>query len=56
MGDLEREEGRKEAITEAKSLMSGRQIEHNSADILRISGSLDGRIERAHLWQNKSAD
>ena len=46
VGELGREEGTPEAITELKSLMRGHHIERNSSGNLRISGPANDRISK----------
>ena len=57
VGELKREEGPKEAITELKSLMRGQLIGDNSSGNLKMSGSLSGRITKTpiHGEERKSA-
>ena len=55
VGELKREEGAQESITELKSLMRGHHIGRNSSRNLRISGSSDDRIEKTHMYgKNKN--
>ena len=52
VGQLKREEGPQEAITELQCLMRGRNFGRNSSGNLRISGSSGDRIlKNAYLWQ-----
>ena len=56
-GGLKREERMGGSVTELESLMRGHQIEYNSADNLKISGSLSVRIARTLIYgkERKSA-
>ena len=56
-GELKREEGMGESITESKSLMGGHQIGNNSLGNSEISGSLSGRIAKTLIYgkERKSA-
>ena len=53
-GELKREEGANEAITDLKSLMCGRRIGNNSPGNLKIAGSAAENIESDDLWKRKS--
>ena len=44
------EEGGEEAITESKSLMSGRNVGNNSSGNLKIPGSLTDRIAKTSIY------
>ena len=55
MGELKRDGGTQEVITELESLMPGHHIGRNSSGNLRISGSLYGRISKTLIYgENKN--
>ena len=51
-GELKREEGANEAITDLKSLMCGRRIGNNSPGNLKISGALLDRVAKTLIYGN----
>ena len=50
MGELKREAGTKDSITELKSLIRGKRIAINSADSAEISASLADRIAETLIY------
>ena len=50
VGELKKEEGTTEEITESEYLMRGKRIGRNSSDNLRISGSLNDRISQTLIY------
>ena len=54
-GGLKREERMGGSVTELESLTRGHQIEYNSADNLKISGSLSVRIAETLIYGKRKA-